>query len=375
MDTSKSIDTGKLLSVIKDILLEEAEAGIQTQVENIVSYYSASDPESLNAAKEKISKGLMSSKLSHYSVSDYGALEKLNVAELFGPGLYQRLENSLNAQAHEVATLLQNLATERKSALASLEEVRASLGKFDFEPRVLEDGRYEIGFVLPASYADLAKTEQAIKDFALLLNSLADAVEAKQPLRIKYVSNGSIELFIDAGIELAQNFDVIIEFALKVYGTIEACIKTKKFFENYSKKRRQQAEKIADEEKKEKSEALIEEMIGQLNIQGEQERSDVRGRFKKFLEHIEAGVGAEVRTPDVEEPKEPNAEASDTDRRIYEQKLENFKRKQEIDSRNQEIFVLQQNNFYGMNTKFLNYTNNPEVDAEDQTTVKKANKK
>jgi hypothetical protein len=347
------MDTGILLKVIEDIQDEEKSAKIQSLLQNIVSYYDASDPTSLNTTKEQIYEAVTSSRISQYALSDYQVLERLNVERLFGPGLYQNLDDALSAQSHEVKVKLQQLVTERETALASLTELNTALGKFDFESRALDDSHYEIGFVLPASYADLAKTEKAIKDLGQLLNALSDAVDVQQPLKIKYVSNGSIEIFLDVAVELAQNFDVVIDYALKVYAAIEMFKGIKKQYKKYSVARKKKAEKLADEEKKEQVEKLVDELIQTLGIKEEADKTAVTILFKQFLKHIEAGVGAEVHTPKTAEPEEPATEAKPAEKKAYRESLKAYEKKKEIDSRNREIFILQQNNFYGMDTKFL----------------------
>lgn len=350
------MDTGKLLQIIQDTQDEEAIASTQGVLNNIVAYYSqgtASGAENIAAEKQKLHNSLtQQSPISKYAVSDYGALEQLGISTIFGPGLYQRIENTLSAPTYEVTSLLQALVSERDLAISNLANIQAGMKHFNLQSRVLEDGNFEIGFTLPDGYADLEKTEKAIKDFRLVLESLADATDSQQPLRIKYVSNGSIEYFIHAGIYLAHNFDVLLDYAIKIYTVIKMWEDGKKLHNKMTTDRKNQSNNLADEQEKDDTNKLLEDMVKELNIPNDK-KSDVINRFKEFLKHIEAGVGAEVRTPKVDAPKAPGENATKEQNATFKRALVNYEKKIEIDSRNQQIFILQQNNFYGMDTKFL----------------------
>lgn len=351
------MDTGKLLQIIQDTQDEEAIASTQSVLNNIISYYSqntAAALDSIATEKQKLRSALIElSPLSKYATSDHSALKHLGISMMFGPGLYQRLEDALLAPTYEVTNLLQSLVSERELAIANLTNIKTGMTHFNLKSRVLDDSNYEIGFTLPDKYADLGETEKAIKDFRLVLESLADATNSQQPLRIKYVSNGTVEYFIHAGIDLAQNFDILLDYAIKIYTVIKMYEDGKKFLDKLTANRKTQSKKLVDEQKKDDTNKLLEDMVKELKIQ-DNKKSELVGRFKEFLKHIEAGVGAEVRTPKITEPKNPGENAAKEQKTAYEQSLLNFEKKMEIDTRNQQIFILQQNNFYGMDTKFLN---------------------
>jgi len=347
------MDTGKLLKIIDDIQEEEQNSKIQTLLNNIVSYFNGNDPTSLNTEKEKVRVAVTNSRISQYALSDFKALERLKVADLFGPGLYQRLQDALGSQAHEVPTLLQQLVAERNAALSSLDTLETNLLGFHFKSRALNDHNYEIGFVLPEGYLELEKTEGALKDFRLLLAELASATHDQQALKIEYVSSGSVELFVHAHAALAQHFGVVLEYALNIYEAIEIGQKLTRKIKSFSEKHKHEIEKQIKEEKEEKASQLIDEMITALGITDPETGTRVKGLFKKFLRHIERGVSAEVHTPEIAAPVEPQADATKDEKASYTEAKKLYSQKLQIDARNQKVFVLQQNNFYGMDTKFL----------------------
>lgn len=350
------MDTGKLLQIIQDTQDEESIASTQSSLNNIISFYSqntAEGLESISAEKQKLHNTLTElSPISKYATSDFHAMEKLGISTIFGPGLYQRLEEIFASPTYEVAGLLQVLVAERDQAIANLASMQSGMAHFHLKSRELDDSNYEIGFTLPETYADLDKTEAALKDFRLVLESLADATNSQQPLRIKYVSNGTIEYFIHAGVDLAQNFDVLLDYAIKIYTAIKMYEDGKKFLKNFKADRKKQANSLVDAQKEDEVDGLVDSMVKELKIATDK-KVEVTGRFKEFLKHIQAGVCAEVRTPKLQAPEEPAESATKQEKAAHKQALANYEKKREIDQRNQQIFILQQNNFYGMDTKFL----------------------
>lgn len=356
------MDTGKLLQIIQDTQAEESIASTQASLNNIIAYYgqnTAEGLESIAAEKEKLHNTLTElSPVSKYATSDYHALDKLGVSNIFGPGLYQRLEDILASPTYEVAALLQELVAERDQAITNLNNIQTGMTHFDLKSRELDDNNYEIGFTLPDTYSDLDKTETALKDFRLVLESLADATDSQQPLRIKYVSNGTIEYFIHAGVDLAQNFDVLLDYAIKIYTAIKIYEDGKKFLKNFKADRKKKVSSLVDEQKQEDVNSLVEAMIKELKISNDK-KTELTGRFKAFLKHYQSGVSAEVRTPNLKAPEEPAESATKQEKAAYKQASLNYEKKKAIDQRNQQIFILQQNNFYGMDTKFLTEPANP----------------
>lgn len=350
------MDTGKLLQIIQDTQDEESIASTQASLNNIIAFYgqnTAEGLESIATEKQKLHSTLTElSPISKYAASDFHAMEKIGISKIFGPGLYQRLEEILASPTYEIAGLLQELVAERDQAITNLASMQTGMVHFDLKSRELDDNNYEIGFTLPENYSDLDKTESALKDFRLVLESLADATDSQQPLRIKYVSNGTIEYFIHAGVDLAQNFDVLLDYAIKIYTAIKMYEDGKKFVKNFKANRKKQVNSLVDEQKKEDVNGLIESMVKELNIATDKQ-AEVTGRFKEFLKHIQAGVCAEVRTPKLQAPEEPAEGSTKQEKLAHKQALANYEKKKEIDQRNQQIFILQQNNFYGMDTKFL----------------------
>ena len=359
------MDTGKILKVIDDIVLDEGDLDAQSALTNLVGYYEQDDVASITSVKSSIEESSEASRVANYTATDFKVLQQLGGEHFFGPGLYENLDNILDQQPHEVVSLVRDLIAVRSEKLASLRQLRASLSVVGFKSRALSDDNYEIGFSLPDSYTDINTTEKTLGDISELLNAVSNGIGKQQPLHIAYVSNGSIELFIEVSKELANSFSIVLDYALKIYEVIAALSKITSSLKAISKERRGAPEKAIREEKKARTDALIDELIEKLHLAEPDDVNSVTMLFRRFLAHMEKGVNAEVRTPDLLEPVEPEATSPDAEKKEYAKEKKLFDAKITIDERNKEIFKLQQNNFNGLDLKFL-YP--PEDDEPEKTT-------
>ncbi len=349
------MDTGKIIKVIDDIRRDEKKYSFQNSLDLILSNYQQNAPEAVNKERDKVKQGSAESVINKYSLSDYKALKKLDNDDFFGSDLFVRLSNILSSQPHEVPTLLQAFISSRSTKISELTQLRTSLVGAGFVSRSLDDNEYEIGFSLPESYLEIENTQAVLNELGDLLHALANAINKQQPLKIKYVSNGSLELYIQAAMDLAQHFDILLDYALKIYAGIQASKQIKDYIKKKftNKSNKDGAEKLADADIKESTNKLIDEMIEALKLKNADDKNRVKGLFKRFLKHLEKGVSAEVRTPQIAEPKEPGEDATAEAKKEYKSAKLAFDTMQEIEQRNRSIFILQQNNFHGVNTSFL----------------------
>lgn len=92
----------------------------------------------------------------------------------------------------------------------------------------------------------------------------------------------------------------------------------------------------------------MEEFVKKLKLPNPDAQAKVRGLYKKVLGHIQKGVAAEVRTPVIEPPREATEDDDANTKKQLREQQKAYDTKKQIDERNREIFILQQNNFYNI---------------------------
>lgn len=350
------METGKLLKIIDDIQNDEKAFNFQSKFQKILNLYDQNNPDELNKEKQDITDFISRSLLNDYVMTDYKILEGLNISSFFGINSSTELEKILSSQAHEVKAKLGKFTADRQEALNKLDNIKKSLQAFNIEAITLGDDQYEIAFSFPEEYTDLNSFEEVLDDIKKFLTSLASAIDEEKIFRIKYVNNGSIEVYINAGIKLAEYFNTALEYALKYYGAIRAYQEIKKAYQNFNKKRRESMEKLSKEELDEKTKSIIDNFVEMAKIKEPEDQNSVKVLFKKMLKHLEKGVNAEVRTPSLPAPEQPPEDDAEA-KKEYRQKSKIYQLKKEIDAKNKEIFRLQQNNFDGMSIELLDGEN------------------
>lgn len=347
------METGRLIKTIEDIKADEAKFGLQARFQNIANYLSQNNPDALNLERDVLKNDLATSLLANYVQSDFRILDQLGVRGLFGEESYQNLESILSSQAHETQKKLNNFVKEREDSLKKLEGARVALADFDLKARELTGDQYEIGFSFPIDYQNVRELEGVLKDINALLSEIASAKEGPADFKISYVNNGSIEIYIQASLTLAQDFNVLLDHALKIYGILELLRATRSSFDRFTQERKEIMEKQVKEQEKDEIESLSGSLVTDLGISNIEIQSRIKVHFGKFLEHLEKGVSTEVRTPHMDPPPEPAEDADPTERERLKLLKDTYVVKKEIDIRNKEIFRLQQRNFDGLKTKLL----------------------
>lgn len=336
-----------------DIQKDEKAFGLQAKFQNVTNYYSQNNPDALNKERDGLKADLENSLLANYVQSDFKILDQLGVRGFFGEESYEQLNTILGSQAHEVTKKLNEFIQRRQEALSKLNQAKSALTAFNLQAVELTDGEYEIGLSLPIEYQNVRELEKVLGDINQLLAEIASAAKETADFKISYVNNGSIEIYIQATQALAQQFDILVDYALKTYGLIEVIRTLKKGFDGFAKKRKSEMETQAEAEKDDKVEALMKQMVSELKIDSAETQGRIIIHFKKFLKHLERGVAAEVRTPHIPPPPEP-AEGADKEERARIKALKaQYEGKKQIDQRNKEIYKLQSRNFDGLDTKFL----------------------
>ncbi len=347
------MDTGKLLKVIEDIQQDEKNFGLQAKFQNILALYTQNTPDVLNTELSSLEKELNKTRLSNYALTDFEILEDLKIETFFGDRTWIELNNILSSQGHEVLKKLTDFTTQRQEAIDKLNTIKNSLNALDIEARELTEKEYEIGFSFPLEYQKLTNFEEVLHDLKLFLVEIATATNQDKEFIISYVSNGTIQIFIQTGEQLAHYFGIALEHALKIYETIQMTEAAKKAYEHLRDDRKKAMDDINDADKEEKSEAIIEELTKQLKIENHENKSNIRILFKLLLKHFENGVSAEVITPTIEKPREPKADDDEETIKHLEEQKALYNSKKQIDLRNKKIFKLQQNKFYGLSSGFL----------------------
>lgn len=333
------MDVRKILQNINLILDIENKYQMQSLFQDILSFYQSNDPENLRTQKESIYQAIENSEISNFAHSDLNILEGINIRGYFDMGALERLETMLKSPAYEAQNQLIEFVNERAELVNKIIQLQSSLEALEVEEERTET--YQIVLSLPEQYQDLNKLERFLKDIRLLLQELGSKDKDSKPFKIVSVNNGSIEIFIGVGQGLVVWFSDIVGSILQVYGMIQVYKEGKVYYEDFTKKRREAMDKIAQENLDEKKKQIIDELIEQLPVKTPEERSKIERFVVNLVKHLENGVYAEIKTPKIEEPDEISDQDDENTIKQKEEVLKQIERKRTIDDRNKRLFLAQ----------------------------------
>ena len=338
------MDVRKILQNINLILDIENEHQMQNLFQEVLSFYQSRDPDNLRTRKESISKAIENSEINNLVHSDLNILEGIGIRGYFDIDSVKRLENMLESPGYEAENKLIEFINEREELVNKIRQLQSSLKALEVEEEQTET--YQIVLSLPEQYQDLSKLEKLLKDIRFLLQELNSKDKDSKPFKIVSVNNGSIEFFIGVEPELLGWFSDIVGGILKVCGLIQAYEKGKTYYKDYTKKRREEADKIAQEHLEEKKKQIIDELVKQLPVETPEEKTKIKQFVVNMVKHLENGVYAEIKTPKIEEPDEILDEDDENTKKRKEEVLKQIEIKRAIDDKNKQLFLAQREGVY-----------------------------
>lgn len=338
------MDVRKILQNINLILDIENKHQMQNLFQEVLSFYQSRDPDNLRTRKESISQAIEDSEIGNFVHSDLNILEGIGIRGYFDIDSVKRLENILESPGYEAENQLIEFINKRAELVNKIRQLQSSLEVLEVEEEQRET--YQIVLSLPEQYQDLNKLEKLLKDIRFLLQELNSKDKDSKPFKIASVNNGSIEFFIGVGPELVGWFSDIVGGILKVCGLIQAYEKGKTYYKDYAKKRKEEADKIAQEHLEEKKKQIIDELIKQLPVKTPEERTRIKRFIVNMVKHLENGVYAEIKTPKIEEPDEISDEDDDNTKKQKREILKQVKVKKAIDDKNKQLFLAQREGMY-----------------------------
>lgn len=333
------MDVRRILQNINMILDIENEYQMQNLFQDVLSFYQSRDPDNLRTRKESISQAIEASEIDNFVHSDLNILEGIGIRGYFDIDSVKRLETILESPGYEAENQLIEFINKRAELVNKIRQLQSSLEALEVEEEQTET--HQIVLSLPEQYQDLSKLEKLLKDIRFLLQELTSKDKDSKPFKIASVNNGSIEFFIGVGPELASWFSDIVGGILKVCGLIQAYEKGKTYYKDYTKKRKEEADKIAQEHLEEKKKQIIDELIEQLPAKTSEEKTRMKRLVVNMVKHLENGIYAQIKTPKIEEPDEISDEDDDNTKKQRKEVLRQIKVKRAIDDKNKQLFLAQ----------------------------------
>lgn len=219
------MDTSKLLHVLKDLNTSD-ETNIQELLANLTRYIRSNDSANITSTISELEAELDIEVINKYNQSDIEILEKIGGKYYFGSWGKYRLNNLLTDHSYDLTKTIDGLgeyATERKEFSDRITQVYDDLVELNIKVHKPAGNIFEVGLLMPTKYThqkipfitkELNRWDKIFKTFKELTG------ETPEDTEINFVSNGSLQFFIDNSPEVAVCLAVTIERVVNVYKKI-----------------------------------------------------------------------------------------------------------------------------------------------------------
>jgi hypothetical protein len=219
------MDVSKLKNVIADLVNENEEADIQ-QMNNLVSLISSNQSVEIISSIKKINNSFDLSIVNTYSPSNIKILTEIGGLDYFGENAKQIINKILNGNSYnlqKVISDLQNYLNKRTEFLATLKLTDENLKKLNIENHYHDDYTFEIGILMPSEFTHkkINKITKELNHWDKVFKTLKELVgEPVEDTEINFVSNGSLQFFIDNSKEISSCLALTIVGIVKLYKDI-----------------------------------------------------------------------------------------------------------------------------------------------------------
>lgn len=219
------MDVSKLKNVIADLINENEETDIQ-QMNNLVNLITSNQSSEITTSIKKINNLFDLSVVNTYSPSNIKILTEIGGFDYFGENAKQIINKILNGNSYnlqKVVTDLQIYFNKRTEFLATLKLTDENLKKLNIDNHYHDDYTFEIGILMPSEFTNkkINKITKELNHWDKVFKTLKELVgEPIEDTEINFVSNGSLQFFIDNSKEISSCLALTIVGIVKLYKDI-----------------------------------------------------------------------------------------------------------------------------------------------------------
>lgn len=310
------MDASKLLKVLKDLHSAD-EAYIQELIQNLKSYIRNNNGDEITSTIDELNNEISLKAIENYNKSDLEILEKIGGRGFYGKWGKYSIEDILTNNSYNVNKTIEDLqeyADERKDFTDRIDRLIDDFNELSIKAHKPIDHHFEVGLLMPDSYThkkipfitkDLNRWDKIFKSFKELTGETPDDSE------INFVSNGSLQFFIDNSPEVAVCLAVAIERIVNIYKKVTEIrvtrLKLKELGVNTTEQKsiEKQEKEILNTELDKIAQDIVKEYAvknidkGRVN----ELKIAIKGHVTYIAKCVDGGMTIEINPPEVNEPK------------------------------------------------------------------------
>ena len=311
------MDAEKLKNILQDFEYE-SEENINDTLTELISQISANNSVEITKNYEVIKEYFEYSISNEYNPSNLKITEIIGANDYFGIKALQKIDSILNMNQFNINKIVKDLndyVTNRTKFTKLLQETNNNLEELNIESHYNYEYIYEIGLLFPTEYTknkisiitkELNRWDKVIRTIKELTEGTTEETE------INFLNNGSLEFFINNGVEVATFLAITLERITKIYKNVVEIRAAKQKLETLgiSQAEQKQIEKQEKELVNSQIEDLGNELVKRFAIKSieagrlNELKIFVRGHLVYIAKCIDNGIIVEINPPAVITPPE-----------------------------------------------------------------------
>ncbi|OGG41997.1 hypothetical protein A2837_02205 [Candidatus Kaiserbacteria bacterium RIFCSPHIGHO2_01_FULL_46_22] len=320
------MNTGKLLSVLNDLELDESNLEHQAHLNDLLVAIEQNNAELIETSRNELIQSFEKGRAINFLPSEISVLKKLAGEEFYGKKAIKKLASFFDHDLFKLKENVTSYRSERKTFRASIKTLIECLESNNFETHY-ETNEYEVGIILPDRYLELDSAVEALSKWNKFLNTLCDVKGIEKTKKISLVSQGSIEVYILAAYPLALSINIILDELVKMYQKISFIRESElklKILNNESLQATLKTER--EKVQNEFTINVTNELLKSIEFKDEASKNESFSKLKAQLGIIfklhQDGVSLEIKPPEIETDEEEGGEVlSEVDRKKRQKEL------------------------------------------------------
>lgn len=310
------MEASKLRNILADLTIDADQKSIDT-LSALVSYITTNQNAELTKTVQEVKEYFSGSIVNNYSPSNFEILNSIGGLEYFGNTGMKKIEQILTENSYNIqktVTDLQAYIKKRNEFIAIVIITNDNLKKLNIQTHFYQDEIFEVGILMPTELTknkiqnitkELNHWDKIFKTFKELTGTTPDDTE------INFVSNGSLQFFIENSPSIGACLAVTIERVVKLYKNITEIRAAKEKLKDLGISQGEQ--KLIDKQEKdffnkeiEKiSLDIIKEFVAKKIDQGRLNELKIalKGHVTYIAKSIDNGMIIEINPPEIEEPR------------------------------------------------------------------------
>lgn len=294
------MDISKTLTLFKILLSDEEQVALNDKITNLNSLLSQGvqdNTEQIESSKSEIFNLLENSQVSSLPPSYLNLLENLNGYEYFGEKAKEKIVSIIHTESYKIIPELEAYRNDRQTFLDKIGSFISSSETLGIQSHSIEEGKYEIGIIIPREITDLKDLSDKLSIIDRLIKKIAEINNEEVKSDLSLISTGSWEFYVFCGVGMATSLMILLNHIADFIKKIEEIKKITKETETISndslKKGFEEAETLAYENMVIKCQSVINEFDG--NKQRKEElKNYIRLDLKNILREVKKGIQLEV---------------------------------------------------------------------------------